>query len=49
MSHQCCYVKESVEEIYALAAKGYSSSQLEKMKESGKKKVEEAEGMPFYN
>jgi hypothetical protein len=47
--NQCCYVQESVEEIYALAAKGYSSTQLDKMTESRKKKVEEAGGMPFYN
>lgn len=48
--NQCCYVKESIEQIYALAARGYSGSQPEvgKLRDASRK-VAEPEGMPFYN
>lgn len=47
--NQCCYVKESIEQIYALAARGYSGSHPEVPKVKEPKKVVEREGMPFYS
>jgi len=45
--NQCCYVEESIEELHALSlGKSLDNS---KAKALPKRKVEEPEGMPFYN
>lgn len=45
--NQCCYIEESIEELQALA--GGKSLDVSKATERPKSKIEEPEGMPFYN